>query len=102
MEGGLVNEESDSLKKCVHEAHSYIRTHFAYNIELESQIAAHCAKFLCSDPDPKAIDPHTGNLYFGSKCDHTHDQTCYHCDELLPNIFTGLDKAITNLQTSGH
>ena len=89
MNGGLSVQEHDQLLKCIQTGHSYMRTHFAYNIEMESQVASHCVKCAISDPS---------NTVFADRCSITHSATCHQCDN-LSSIFIALRTCINRLKS---
>ena len=90
--GGISEEEKLNLLKCVNNAQTYMRSHFAYNIERQSNVASHCFLHACSDPE---------NLEFSEQCEIEHTEKCFQCDNIF-HIFEALGIAITNASNSGH
>ena len=83
---GLPDAIGKMYQKSISSAHGYMKNNFAYNIQLESKCASHCAKFALSD---------SLNKDFKSKCEHGDDHTevCSHCDE-IPKLLMSLLGAV--------
>ena len=82
---GLPDNIGKMYQKSINSAHSYIKNHFKYNIQFESNCASHCAKYALSEQK---------NKNFKSTCEHgEHDEVCPHC-ESIPKLLMSLLGAV--------
>ena len=92
LENGLNKEEAKCLLRNTKIAHSFMRSHFSYDLELESNSTCHCVLHACSDPNDK---------HFQKKCSKPHDKNCIHCQN-IDDIFVVLNSVINRVSTNGH
>ena len=68
----------------------HCRSNFSYNIEIESDVASHCATFACSEDNDK----------FGNTCGKSHTKNCHYCDS-IPKLMMSISGAITYAALGG-
>lgn len=81
-EAGIDAEIYDNLSSCVSSARTYLKSHYMYNLSIESKCASHCVSLACSDAA-------NGNQNLIRRCRHDHSEPCYHCNQ-LPTLFSAV------------
>ena len=79
LEFGLDERICQQLKKVIGDLHYYFRSHFKHELHYDDRVKDHCLHFALSDP--KEDD-------YKHVCDHTHDLSCFHCENLKKIIGT--------------
>ena len=75
-------EVYENLSNCISSAKTYVKSHYAYNLDIESKCASHCVALACSDAE-------NGNPDLIRRCTHEHTLHCHHCDQ-LPILFASI------------
>ena len=80
---GLDEAVYKNFKDCINSSRLYLKTSYARNLAMHSEVASHCVGRACSDPS---------NQEYKNHCNGTHTKTCEHCEGIrdLFRAFKGL------------
>ncbi|XP_078349668.1 uncharacterized protein LOC144634549 [Oculina patagonica] len=73
-EGGLSKETAKSWARALKEGKQYLKSDFKVHVSEASSVADHCSTYALNDIKESQLQ---------TPCQHTHDQSCWQCENLL-------------------